>query len=94
MFVKRNTAFCSVPYLTEPNDRVSFSKWIFVGLIFTTVAGLVKNRPSGQEQKYYYCDEEQNVEFLHYIEYLFFKTNLKMNSCFMKKATFYNLPNL
>ena len=49
-------------------------------LIFTTVAGLVKNRPSGQEQKYYYCDEEQNVEFLHYIKYLFFKTNLKINS--------------
>lgn len=37
--------------------------------------------------------EEQNVEFLHYIKYLFFKTNLKMSSCFMKKATFYNLPN-
>lgn len=44
--------------------------------------------------RYVLSSEEQNVEFLHCIEYLFFKTNLKMNSCFMKKATFYNLPNL
>jgi hypothetical protein len=45
-------------------------------LIFTTVAGLVKNRPSGKEQKYYYCDEEQNVEFLHCIKYLFFSKQI------------------